>query len=367
MKYDKKWITHFNLNKDISEYENVLNDILPHYNKCRICNDVIYYYDSSFRISRKKGIYPIGKSFLTSKKIYNKNYYLTICESCLMKEFPEYENLNKTRIFNRICDITNYAFNIPYNISNEWKKDNYSISLKNLIKKHGKKVGEKKWKEYCKKQSISNTFHYKKNKYGWDEKKFKEYNKSRSITLKNLILKHGEKDGLDKWNDYIEKQRYTCSLEYFNEKYGSELGKEKFDKFSNNRSMFWGHSKISEKLFETIIRKLNKDWTYYYSNNEYNLKSYLLDFYIEEIDFCLEFNGDIWHANPLIFNENDNPNPFNKELKSKDIWDRDNKRISEIKKYVKHVIIVWENELKDKGMYEISNKIVNKINKYEIS
>lgn len=82
-KYDKHWIKSFNLNKNSSLYEQVLNDILPNNKKCQICNNVIYYYDSKFRISKDIGIVPIGKSFLTKKTLFNKEYYLNVCEKCL--------------------------------------------------------------------------------------------------------------------------------------------------------------------------------------------------------------------------------------------------------------------------------------------
>lgn len=361
MKYNKNWIIEFNKNKNEIQYEEILKNEFKDYKVCRECGNVIYYYDSGFRINRKDGLQLIGKSYLTKKNILDKDYYLSVCENCVSKKFENYKDKNKSRIFNRICDITNYAFNIPSDISEKWKKQNYSITLENLIIKHGKEEGEKMWKNYCIKQSLTNTFSYKKEKYGWDEEKFKEYNKSRSVTLDNLINKYGEEDGIKKWDNYCEKQRYSCSLEYFKEKYG-ELGEEKFNKFSNNRSIFWGYSKMSEELFELIIKKINKNWTYYYSINEYKIKSYLLDFYIKEKDICIEFNGDIWHANPLIFKDNDNPNPFNKDLTSKDIWEKDEKRINEIKKYIKNVFIIWENDLKKRGIDVISDEIINKIN-----
>jgi len=64
----------------------------------------------------------------------------------------------------------------------------------------------------------------------------------------------------------------------------------------------------------------------------------------------------------LIFKDNDNPNPFNKDLTSKDIWEKDEKRINEIKKYIKNVFIIWENDLKKRGIDVISDEIINKIN-----
>lgn len=55
------------------------------------------------------------------------------------------------------------------------------VTEKSMIKKWGIELGEQKWKEYCNKQSITNTFEYKKEKYGWDENEFNEFNKKEEL------------------------------------------------------------------------------------------------------------------------------------------------------------------------------------------
>jgi hypothetical protein len=68
--------------------------------------------------------------------------------------------------------LTEYAFNINHDDAIKWIKEKYAITEKNLIKKWGEEKGKIKWKEYCEKQSISNTFEYKKEKYGWSKEEF---------------------------------------------------------------------------------------------------------------------------------------------------------------------------------------------------
>lgn len=362
-KYNKTWITWFRKNKTKEIYDDVLSECIPEHKRCRCCGGPIYYYDSIFRINKNYELCVDGKSYLTEKTLLGNKYYLSVCEDCLIKKYPEYQNLNKSRIFNRICDITNYAFNIPEIISIEWKQQNYSITLDNLIIKHGDEKGNKIWKDYCKKQSETNTFEYKKEKYGWTKTQFKEYNKSRSTTIKNFIEKYGELEGIEKWNKYIERQRYTCSLKYFVEKYGNDLGQDKFDKYAKNRTDFFGYSNISRELFDKIVKKLNKNYTYYYADNEYIIGPYLLDFYIKELNISVEYNGNIWHANPKIYDSNDKPNPFNKNLTAFEIWSKDKIRSEEIKKHVNETFIIWEDELKEKGLEKLSDELVEKIKK----
>jgi hypothetical protein len=45
----------------------------------------------------------------------------------------------------------------------------------------------------------------------------------------------------------------------------------------------------------------------------------MLDFFIKELNLAIEFQGDIFHANPKIFKASDNPNPFRKDLSSSEI------------------------------------------------
>jgi hypothetical protein len=373
LKYDKNWIVWFNKNKNKKLYSEILNLNFPDNKKCIICNDVIYYEKSIFRISKDGILYPDNKSYLSKKNIFGNDYYLSVCEDCMKSKYPEYENINKNKIFNRICEMSCFAFQIPDDVSEKWKKENYSITEENLIKKHGIELGKMKWNKYCEKQSLSNTFEYKKEKHGWNKKKFKEYNKSRATTLKNCIIKHGKEKGTKIWNSYIEKQRYTCSKDYFIKKYGYIDGMNKYNNFSDKRMFKFGFSDISQRLFKLIDDKLNNKYTIYYSikNKEYriddDLKSYYLDFYIKELNIAIEFNGDLWHANPELYNENDTPHPFQKKLKSKDIWKLDKERYDFIKTKVDDIIIVWENDIKNKGIKNISDELVYKIETYNLN
>lgn len=90
-----------------------------------------------------------------------------------------------------------------------------------------------------------NTFAYKQQVYGWDKQTFDDYNKSRAITKENLIKKYGKDIGIQRWNEYLQKQRYTKTLDYYVEKYGKEKGLTEYKRV------------CSEKLLtkENFIRK----------------------------------------------------------------------------------------------------------------
>ena len=375
-KYNKTWISWFLKNKTKEIYDEVLKENIPEHKRCRCCDGPIYYYDSIFRLDRNFVLYVDKKSYKTTKELLGNTYNLSVCEDCLAKNFPEYEKINKSKVFNRICDITCFAFDIPNEIAEKWKKQNYSITLETLIHKYGDVNGKLAWEQYCKKQAETNTFEYKKEKYGWSKEQFKEYNKSRSVTIENLIKKHGEERGLEIWNKYIDRQRYTCSKEYFIKEYGEVIGLNKFNDFADNRLSGLRYSLISQKLFDILKDEL-EEYTIFYAthNGEYtfkddiNNKRYLIDFYIKELNVGIEFNGDSWHANPELYSENDVAVKFlrNKTQKSiaKDIWKKDKERIDFLKTQLQDVIIVWERDLKKNGIDDTVNNLLEKIQTYK--
>lgn len=372
-KYNKTWITQFNKNKNKNLYKEVLNEEFPDNKKCRDCGDVIYYYDSTF-INSKNKLYPHKKSYLSSKSIFGEIYFLSICENCLIKKFPEYDTYNKSRVFNKLGDITIYAFDIPKEIAEKWKKQNYAITLDNLIIKHGEVEGNRIWENYLKMQSLTNTFDYKKEKYGWDEEKFKEFNLSRSITIENMVKKHGKEKGLKIWNNYIDRQKYTCSKEYFIKEYGEEFGLEKFENFIQKRTFEFGYSQVSQIIFENLKNKFPNFNFYFATNNgekflydDENKITYHVDLFISDINLVIEFNGDVWHANPSKYNGDDIPIKFNgyKSLTANDIWERDRKRIKFLKTKVRDVIVIWEKDLVEGGMDKLVEELSEKIKSYE--
>lgn len=385
MEYNKTWITWFNKNKTKNLYDKVLKDILPDHKRCRICDGPIYYYDSAFSINKSNIILPIKKSYLSIKNVYNKDYYLSICEDCLTEKFPEYQEKNKSRVFNQMNNMTEYAFNIPKNISKKFKNDNYRVTKKNLIAKYGEEDGIKRWNSYKNKQSYTNTFDYKKKKYNWSLDDFDEYNKSRSVTLKNLIDRYGEENGIKMWDEYINKQKETKSKEYvinkygydywkelckskrvtldhYIKKYGSEIGKELYlNRVTKNTYL---PSKESGEFFDKIDLILSRKYkTYYYKKDgsEFgkllsNGRYVFLDYYILDLKICIEYYGSVWHANPKIFKFDDVPFSFKGSNKtSKEIWEEDKERIKLLKKdFDIDTIVVWED---DKSIQKVLKKI----------
>jgi hypothetical protein len=366
MKVDRKFIFWFNKNKSKEEYQKVFDLFFHDEKRCRMCRNPVYYYDSAFLLSETGKLKLHKKSCLTSKDL-DRKYFLSVCEDCLCEKYPEYNLKNKSRVFNHMNYITEYAFNIPREVSLEWAKKSYAITEENLIKKYGEVIGKKRWGDYCNKQSVKNTFEYKKNKYGWTREKFDEYNKSRSVTLENLINRHGEDVGLQIWKGYCDKQKYTTSIEYFISKYGLDKGTDKYDSFCKKRLFGAGYSEVSKKLFEVLKIRLNSSYTTYFADNEWffydkERKSYyLIDFFIKELNIGIEFQGDIWHANPNKYKSTDRPFPFQSDYTAEFIWNKDKIKNDFLITKLKKLIIIWESDLYKDGIDLTCDKIIKEI------
>ena len=232
-----------------------------------------------------------------------------------------------------------------------------------------KKEGSKKWESYREKQRETNTFEYKKEKYNWSKEEFKEYNQSRAITEQNLIKKHGIKKGKKKFDDYCKRQAYAgCSLDYFQDMYGKIDGEKKYKELNKKKALtrenfirkyvkvegeekfllcINNHHSFFSKMSQTLFKEIETPKCYYAEkNNEYGVWLHegncyaKLDFYDIDKNKCIEFNGDYWHANPKIYNAEDVINfPGKRNIKAKDIWDKEKKRLDELK-YIRNMDIL---------------------------
>lgn len=354
------------------EYKEYLDKHFPDHSHCMYCGGDVYYETTKISWGNYKPKLIIATH--DTKKVFNgKEYHLCVCQECLEKAFGKSPNYSK--VFNTRNDKTKYAFNVS---DEDYEQDGKSkaVTKENLIKRYGEEDGLKRWKSYCERQSKTNTFEYKKEKYGWTKEQFNKYNASRAVTKENLIKRYGEEEGLKRWDAYIARQKETKSFEYmcekygkekavgingmkaltlnnFVRKYGEEVGKIKYDEYIKTNNDFY--SNISQDFFNKIdIIFAMKGYKTYYAtkNTEYTVpykKSCIcLDYYIEELKTCIEFNGTVFHADPRYYKEDDKPNPFDQSLTSKNIWAHDKERYDYLlKEHGIKTIVVWEEDYKN--------------------
>jgi hypothetical protein len=246
-----------------------------------------------------------------------------------------------------------------------------AITLDNLIKKHGAVDGQVRWDQYRAKQAYSNSYEYKKLKFGWTPNQFDAYNSSRAQTLEKMIERHGEDLGVVKWKEYCDRQAYTNTKAYFIQKYGETLGIEKYIKINKkkavndpgalskkldvsiedavsiimSRQKQFFTSNIEQEFISAIENKIgNLDHTT--TRNPFGKWSPLLGTYvvydIKHHDCIIEFNGDYWHANPKIYKDT-------AVIRGKlaiDIQQRDMLKLKTAQDLGFRTLVVWESEYK---------------------
>lgn len=328
--------------------------------------------------------------------------YLKVINKCKKNNWEDFPPFQEDFNYDNLLKIINYSSNrIEVGKTHKPKtwdeylnlliKYNYfgtGVTLDKMIYVYGETKGTEKFNNYRKIQAYSNTYEYKKLKYGMSLDEYKQYNKSRAITLENLIKKHGEIEGKIKYDNYCQRQAFTNTIEYFGEerykevgrlkshtldvytkKYGEKLGKEKLLEFYEKTVCKNSYSEISQELFrqvEEFLTEKEKLYTYYATKNkEYGFLNentcFLYDFVCTDLKLCIEYHGDHYHGNPTIYE----PDAYLKgrgctKIKAKDKWKSDNVKTELLKKERDYdTIVVWDSEWRGD-----SQKVLVKIKKY---
>lgn len=250
------------------------------------------------------------------------------------------------------------------------------VTLYSLTLLYGR-AGVEMYEAYKTKQSITNTFEYKQAKYGWTEEQFRQYNASRSVTLDNMIARHGEEVGTRKFEEYCARQSYAgCSLEYFIETHGEAEGTKIYEDLCRKKSntvdsirtrynctleeaieiraeysIRGSVSNNSQELCNSIFEKLHEDdkqsCHYDELNKEYGKydhetkRYYLYDFVLSSKKVVVEYNGDFYHANPSKYSESD---VVYAGKTAKSIWEYDKRKLDLIESMGFTTIVIWESE-----------------------
>jgi len=337
-----------------------------------------------------------NKNTLTKVDPNNKNTFI-ICNEC-NKPMPQITHTH----LKHAHSLTINEYITKHNIT---KADLYSNHLRelrkvtklNMIAKYGDDEGTNRWNLYIKKQAVSNSFEYKKKKYGWTEQQYNEYNNNRASTKQNFINRHGLEKGTQKWNEYRKTQsKAGVTLDYFVEKYGEEngaikykdlcnkksntlnnfiqrygkiIGNGKWNRYLEQQSKYKRQSKLANELFDNIHNKIDKNIqnTVYYDSKNYEYFFAKTGYQTMFVDFCelskrriIEFAGDYWHGNPEIYKPdfiNTRAKATAKELYEKTI--RRNLVLEDI--HGCKVLLIWENDY-IKNKEEVISKCFKFIN-----
>jgi hypothetical protein len=185
-----------------------------------------------------------------------------------------------------------------------------------------------------------------------------------------MIEKYGETDGLEKWSNYCDQQRYTKTKEYLISKYGEKTGTQRYLDINRKKSEPHDPKQLSKKLGITIdqaVKLICSRGAYKYTSNleqefvdiieqrigilenvstrspfgkwDHNLSRYVV-YDVKHKDCIIEFNGDYWHANPKIYSATDR---IRGKLAS-EIWQRDAEKLRVASNAGFRVLVVWESD-----------------------
>lgn len=333
---------------------------------------------------------------LYGKTINGKTYYRNTCWECYEKAL--YKNVDVKRKARKNAwyrsivkngftppprfvspnETFKYLFDVPEDELDKARAKLATASKKYWVDKLGEEAGEKRYNQLAERQAYTASTEYFVKEKGMTAAEAKEFHRNRACTIENFISRYGEEEGKKRWKSYCDQEAYSGNkLEYFIEKYGENKGRQVYldvcDKKMitkenfirkygeeeglirwNNNITFRSFSFISQELFE----KLDNSDAVLKSNSKYSAKNRELriiinnsevtrNYYADYAFFnkIIEFNGDVWHANPKKYKSTDFV-PI-KEMRAEEIWDYDKKKIERIENLGYKVKVVWESDYKD--------------------
>ena len=175
-------------------------------------------------------------------------------------------------------------------------------------------------------------------KYGDNNKAREQYTKFQSKNVDNFIKVYGEDEGKLRHQQKTEKWVNTM-----NSKSPDEIAEMNSSKVRKSSCFY---SIAERELFESLkesVPEITDQLALPVDGKSINKQAYIYDMAVKAK--IIEYNGDFWHSNPSLFDEN-HKCPYTKrsqfEIHAKD---RDKKRIAEQHGY--EVFVVWESDYKN--------------------
>ena len=273
--------------------------------------------------------------------LYNRGKYPSFCSGKCVGRFNR-DKIGETNRNNyllkgdRIKEKRKETNLLRFGVDNPMKDDYIKLKSKeSLLNKTGfehalqNPSSLKKFKETC------------LERFGFENPSKNEFikNKKERTFIKNFNVK----------TYLVTDESRTALQESFFEKSNSGI----YSKMSQN--IFW-------KIYDRLPQNL-KNKTYFGElNREFVItsagKNYFYDFVISNIKYCIEFNGDYWHANPEMFSENHIPMKF-LGLTSEQIWEKDRIKNESLSSLGFKVRIIWQRDLNSINYDEILSEILN--------
>jgi hypothetical protein len=223
---------------------------------------------------------------------------------------------------------------IEYWLKKGYSKENAEIEVKNSFDNIHKKTWKKRREnpELYKDVNTAQIEYWLKSGYSQEEAEKKLKERQTTFTLEKCIQKYGEIDGIAVWSNRQRKWSEKIEIMYKN----GMFVKFKKEPYSNDEIEIF--SEISKRLSITSHYGENQFYKYFRELGQ----TFAYDFVFDKK--VIEFNGDYWHCNPLIYKEDF----FNKskQMFAKDIWKYDKIKNDSILNLGFDVLVIWEKDYK---------------------
>ena len=183
-----------------------------------------------------------------------------------------------------------------------------------------------------------------------DVEKAKQLLAERQITfsLEKCIKKYGKEKGLERWRERQEKWiKSLCSK--------SDEEKTRIVKLKTTS----GNSTLEDTIYQNLCDEFGKNNIERQFVLIQNKNTWTYDFLLYN-KIIIEVNGDYWHMNPEIYQE-DNFNK-NKQKTAKEIWEYDDKKIQDACSYGYKAVTLWESDYNKNGITPTITKIKELLN-----
>jgi len=176
-------------------------------------------------------------------------------------------------------------------------------TLENMILRYGVDTGTQKWNEYISKQAETNTYEYKRKKYGWTKDEFNEYNKSRSHSgssngnygrgfYKIWVEKYGKEVADKKLNEFKEKISIanTGRSVNFSKQALQNMREGAIERVKRQGGLFISYNPNSIPIIEEYGKLRGYNFQHAENGGEYNVCGYFVDGYDKEKNVVIEYD-----------------------------------------------------------------------------
>lgn len=316
----------------------------------------------------------MGKVYNFSEEEINDVINLYVNEMKSTRYISQKYNVDNSVIIKRLRDnnvevVKGSAFSVNYWIKRGLSVEDSRLKVKemkpNLIEywlSRGFSVEESKLQTELHLMNTERAFIIK---YGSDEgvrlfkeKKIKEGKLHSPRSIDYWVNKgYSNEESKNKVSEVQNKFSLVKCIEKYGDEEGLKVFTERQNKWQksllNNGNMKLGYSKISQELFYSILETYDVEYRdkikFATHNGEFKINNpkggvYVYDFIDVVSKKIIEYNGDMYHANPKKFKENDTPHPYRKSKTSIEIWESDKNKLDVANDNGYEVLVIWDSE-----------------------